>query len=122
MSNSKVTYKSVLEKVIAGTPLSTAEVDKVKALVAQLEKKSGADRKPTATQVANQGLMAAIKPVLDKEPNRLFTVSEVIKAVPAVSGMSNQKVSALMRSMAENGMAEQVKDKRKTLYRAVSAA
>lgn len=115
----KITYKSVLEKVIAGKPLTADEIEKAQALLASLEKKSGTERKPTATQVANEGLSAAIFEVMTAEPNRLFTVSELLKAVPAVAGMSNQKVSALLRGMKDKGMVEKVEDKRKSFFRAI---
>lgn len=63
-----------------------------------LDKKNAADRKPTKKQVENVGIKADIIEVVQSEPDRLFTVSEVMKALD-VPDLTNQKVSALMRQL-----------------------
>lgn len=97
MTTNKTTYKTVLTKVIEGKPLTAAETDKVRALLASIEKKSGAERKPTATQIANKGLGDQIRDFLTKDGGK-YTVNDLIKTVPALAGLSNQKVSAIVRN------------------------
>lgn len=80
-----------------------------------LSRKSSGKRKPTATQKLNETLKVSIAESM--EPNRLYTVSEIIKEVPACAGLSPQKVSPLMRQMEEAGIVEKTKEKGKTLFR-----
>ena len=82
-----------------------------------LSRKSSGERKPTATQKLNETLKTAIAESM--EPNRLYTVSEVIKEVPACAGLTPQKVSPLMRQLEESGIVEKTKEKGKTLFRIV---
>lgn len=109
---SKTTYKSVLTKVIDGKPLNTEDIEKLTALRASIEKKSGAERKPTATQLANKELGKDIIDFLTENGGK-FTVSDLIKQVPSLAGLSNQKVSAIVRTT--EGIYK-VEDKRKSYF------
>lgn len=79
-----------------------------------LTKKNSADKKPTAQQVANAGIATAI--VEGMEPNRLYTVTEVIKSIPACAELTNQRVSALLRQLVEAGKVKRTEDKRKAYF------
>lgn len=79
-----------------------------------LTKKNSADKKPTAQQVANAGIATAI--VEGMEPNRLYTVTEVIKSIPACADLTNQRVSALLRQLVESGKVKRTEDKRKAYF------
>lgn len=79
-----------------------------------LTKKNSADKKPTAQQVANAGIATAI--VEGMEPNRLYTVTEVIKSIPACADLTNQRVSALLRQLVEAGKVKRTEDKRKAYF------
>lgn len=79
-----------------------------------LERKNSSERKPTAQQIANDAIKIAILDCM--EENRLYTVTEILKAVPECNEMSNQKVSSLMRQLKEENIVEKVVDKRKTYY------
>ena len=90
-----------------------------------LDKKNSADKKPTAKQTANVGVKAEILEIVQAEPNRLFTVSDILKAL-GNPDFTNQKVSALMRQMydttGENPNGEQfalvrIEDKRKAYFK-----
>ena len=74
MTNSKMTYVAALSFVLENCPDLPADVaEKLTALKAQTEKRNSADRKPTKTQLANEGLQETILSVLSTEP---ATVSE----------------------------------------------
>lgn len=79
-----------------------------------LTKKNSAEKKPTATQVANEGLKSAIAEGM--EVNRLYTVTEIIKSVPACSELTTSKVSALLRQMVDAGIVKRTEDKRKAYF------
>ena len=93
----------------------TAElVEKINNELALLAKKNSSEKKPTATQVANEGLKDAI--VAGMERDRLYTISEVIKEVPACAELSTSKVSALMRQLIDAGKVVRTEDKRKAYF------
>ncbi len=79
-----------------------------------LSKKNSADKKLTAQQTANEGIKTAI--VEGMEVNRLYTITEIIKEVPACADMTNQRVSALVRQLVEAGLVKRTEDKRKAYF------
>ena len=82
-----------------------------------LSKKNSTDKKPTATQQANGVLKEAIIDLLvDGNP---YTVSQIIKEVPECAGLSNQKVSALMVQLVNEGQVEKVIEKRVSYFKLV---
>ena len=83
-----------------------------------LDRKNTVDKKPTATQVANEGIKADIKAFLDAHKGEKFTVSALMKSVPAIADASNQKVSSLVRQMVLDGQADRIEDKRRAYFTA----
>ena len=83
-----------------------------------LDRKNTVDKKPTATQVANEGIKADIKAFLDAHKGEKFTVSALMKSVPVIADASNQKVSSLVRQMVLDGQADRIEDKRKAYFTA----
>lgn len=81
-----------------------------------LAKKNSADKKPTAQQVANKGIADAIVSAMANEPDRLFTITELIKSVPECAELTNQRVSAIVRGLIGVSV-ERVEDKRKAYFR-----
>ena len=83
-----------------------------------LDRKNTVDKKPTATQVANEGIKADIKAFLDAHKGEKFTVSALMKSVPSIADASNQKVSSLVRQMVLDGQADRIENKRKAYFTA----
>ena len=83
-----------------------------------LDRKNTVDKKPTATQLANEGIKSDIKAFLDAHKGEKYTVSALMKSVPAIADVSNQKVSSLVRQMVIDGLAERIEDKRKAYFTA----
>ena len=79
-----------------------------------LAKKNTADKKPTAQQTANEAIKSAIVEAM--EPNRLYTVTELQKSVEACAELSNQRVSALLRQLKDEGAVVRTEDKRKAYF------
>ena len=113
----KMTYGKALAYVLDNCTIPEDVSERLTTLAAQLAKKNGAERKPTAIQVANEGYKAAI--VAFMTPATMYTVTDVIKGCEAVEGFSNQKVSALMRQLEQEGVLEKVVDKRKSYFQLV---
>lgn len=74
-----------------------------------LVKKNSADRKPTATQVANEGLKSAILEFMEEDTK--YTITDLIKSVPELEGLTNQKVSSIVKQMyADEKKGQKVED------------
>ena len=96
---------------VAGNPMLVEFIDHEVEL---LTKKNSAEKKPTAQQVANAGIATAITEGM--EPNRLYTVTEIIKEIPQCAELTNQRVSALLRQLVETGKVKRTEDKRKAYF------
>ena len=79
-----------------------------------LDKKNSTDKKPTATQVANEALKNTILDYM--EPSIGYTVTDIIKGVEECSELSNQKVSALMRALKDEGKVTKTEGKKTLFY------
>lgn len=78
-----------------------------------LNKKSGS-KKPTANQIANEGLKNVILENLTTEG---MTASEVLASATDFEGMSNQKISALLKQLVEEGKVVKISDKKKSIFK-----
>lgn len=96
-----------------------ALVDFIEHELELLAKKNSAEKKPTAAQVANEGIKDAIYNTMQE--NRLYTITELIKEVPECAKLSNQRVSALVRQMYDcaEPVLERVEEKRKAYFRKI---
>ena len=84
-----------------------------------LDRKNTVDKKPTKTQQENEVIKTTVLSAM--ESNRLYSISEMLKEFPVCKGMSNQKLSSLVRQMVLDKQVERVEDKRKAFFRKVSA-
>ena len=107
----KMTYVSALDVAI-NTVSDEAVKEKLEALRAQIAKKNSAERKPTKAQVANDGLRADIVDFLGgcDEP---MTATDIASHF----GVSNQKVTALMGRLLEDGAVVREVVKRKAYFK-----
>lgn len=110
----RMTNAKAIAYVIENCEVPTEVAEKLEKILASYEKKSSAERKPTATQVANEHLKEIIVEVLTgAEP---MTVSEVIKAHVELAELSNQKVSALMTQLVNEKVVVKTIEKRKSYF------
>ena len=87
-------------------------VEFAKGRIALLDKKASA-KKPTKTQEENVAIKAEIQSVLTSEG---VTVSELQSKSEVLAGLSNQRVSALLRQMIAEGVVSKVVDKKKSYF------
>ena len=115
MTNKKITKRDRFNALLS-IPAVQADPDMVAFIEHELEllaKKNSADKKPTAQQVANDGIKQAI---LDgMEDGRLYTITELQKSIPVCAELSNQRVSALVRQMVGVTI-NRTEDKRKAYF------
>ena len=80
-----------------------------------LDNRNSAERKPTATQIANADYKTAIVAYLAKVAVAK-TVTDLIKEVDGFADFSNQKVSALCNALAKDGKIQRAVVGRKTYF------
>lgn len=118
MNEKKITkaQKFAMLKAIPAVAENEMLVEFIDHEMELLAKKNSADKKPTAQQVANKGIADAIVFAMANEPDRLFTITEIIKSVPECAELTNQRVSAIVRGLIGVSV-ERVEDKRKAYFR-----
>ena len=79
-----------------------------------LAKKNSADKHPTAQQTANEGIKTAI--LAGMEADKPYTITDLLKTIPACADLTNQRVSALVRQMVDAGLVIRTEDKRKAYF------
>ena len=119
MTNKKMTNAQALEialKVLKETDAEkyTEVIEKLDKMLVQVNKKSSANKKPTATQVENEELkvkiLAHLKTV-DKQ-----TVFEMMKTVPDLAELTNQRVTSLVTALYKEGKVDRVVEKRRAYF------
>ena len=122
MTTSKTTNKTALLYALDNLPDAPADVrEKWQKMIDQLDKKNAAPKKLTAQQEKNESVKADLLDFLSDHEGEGFTVSDLLKMVPACEGDSNQHVSALMRALVLAGSVEKYTDKRRTYFRVAAA-
>ena len=111
----KMTQKNAIAYVLENCEIPKEVEEKLVSMKAQLEKKSkSGERKPTKTQVANEGFK---KIILDNmEQGRLYTISELTKEMPFGEELSSQRVSAIVSQLKKSGEIVRTEDKRKAFF------
>jgi hypothetical protein len=109
----KVTKKMMYEALIAKYPF-TADEKKFLLHEVELIEAKKAKKKPTKEQEANEKLKNEIVEVIG---NKALTVSAVWKSKDKwITEYSNQKFSALMNAMVEEGRLKKVTEKRVSYF------
>ena len=81
-----------------------------------LAKKNSSEKKPTAVQVANEGIKSVIVETL-AENGKMMTISEMQKVSAELGELSNQRISALIRQLINDGKVIRVEEKRKAYFK-----
>lgn len=120
MTNKKMTKRDYFNALLALKEVKGNE-ELVKFINHELEllaKKNSAEKKPTAVQIANEGIKEVILNTLT-DNGGMMTISEMQKANAELGEMSNQRISALVRQLKDDGKVERIEDKRKAYFKAV---
>lgn len=114
MSNKKMTKRDYFTAIMSKYPLTDEEKAFIEHELELLARKNTSDKKPTAQQIANDGIKTAI---LDwMEENHLYTITEIQKGVSECAELTNQRVSALVRQMVLDNIVVRTEDKRKAFF------
>ena len=112
----KMTKADYFRQIMANYPLNEDEKAFVEHELELLAKKNSAEKKPTAQQVANASVADAIYEGMVE--GTLYTITDLIKQVPACADLTNQRVSAIVRGMIGSKV-ERVEEKRKAYFRKI---
>lgn len=98
MATKKMTKREMFAQILAHTT-DEAEKEFIRHEMELLEKKNASkSEKLTPAQEANEKLKTAIVDYL-AESEKPMTISQMLKDIPECNGLSNQKVSALVRQL-----------------------
>lgn len=113
----KITKREVINAMLQENAIKSNEVYKA-YLTHELEllNKKAENKKATTTQVANEGIMETIKEVLSQS-DKAMTVTELMKTNDVLGELSNQKVSALLRKLVDNGEVVKSTENRKSVFK-----
>ena len=109
----KTTNVKALAYVLDNYDLPTEIRAKLEKMKVQFEKKNSAEKKPTATQIANEGIKNIILEVIGEKS---MTITEMQKSNSELAELSNQKISALLKQMTESGSIKREEIKRKAYF------
>ena len=113
----KMTNSKALNYVLTaeGIDLPADVREKIVNIKASIDKKNSAERKPTATQTENEGFKADILEYL-AEVGKAQTIGEIMKGCPSVADLTNQRVSAIVRQLKDDGVVVREEIKRKAYF------
>lgn len=114
----KMTKREMFEQIKANYDLTEDEVAFIDHELELLAKKNSAEKKPTAVQVANEGIKSAI--LEGMEVGKKYTITDLMKSIPACAELSNQRVSALVRQLLNADLVERTEEKRKAYFSKVA--
>ena len=118
MTNKKMTKREMFEQIKTNYNLTDAEKAFIDHELELLAKKNASEKKPTAQQVANEGLKQTIMDVLNENGGQM-TVTDIQKSCAELADLSNQRISALLRQMKDDKQVERIEDKRKAYFKAI---
>lgn len=98
MANEKMTNAKALEYVLSNCSVPSEVADKLNKMLEQTLKKSSGNRKPTATEIANEGYKELILAIANSTP---MTCTDFQKSIPEFAEFSNQKVTALVKALVD---------------------
>lgn len=112
----KMTKREKYERLLAMTEVANDKIS-VEFIEHELEllaKKNSADKKPTKAQEENIEIKNAI--VEGMENGRFYTITEMMKEIDACKELSNQRVSALVRQLKQDGVVVRKEEKGKAYF------
>ena len=114
----KMTKREMYTKILSFAEIQ-ADPELVKGIqheIELLDRKNSSDRKLSKNAAENVNLKAEILKIMSKEPDRLFTATEIWKILPNWSDYSNQRISALLKQLKDEGKITKIENKKKSLF------
>ena len=120
MTNKKMTKRDYFNTLL-GIAEVKANPELVKFIDHELEllakKNASGENKMTASQKANESIKSEILERMTNEPNRLFTITEMIKEFECCKDLTLPKVTALVTQLKNEDKVVRVEEKRKAYFK-----
>ena len=112
----KLTQKEIVEMMLADENVVANATYKeyLEGRLDALNKKSASSKKPTATQLANEGIKADILEHLTDEG---VTITHMQKHIECCADLTNQKISALLKQLVDAGSVVKYTEGRTTYFK-----
>jgi len=115
MADRKITKVEALQYVLDNATLPTDVKEKLEGMIVTLQKKSTSN-KPTAKQEENEVLKGVILSVLTDEGATVSEIQTKDERISPTIGISNQKVSSLLRQLVAEGKVKKANEGKKSLF------
>ena len=112
----KLTKREMFTAMLEKYDFTDAERDFINHEIELLIKKNSGEKKPSANQIANEGLKDIIVEALGKVEGNGVTITDLIKSDARLGAYSNQKISQLVRQLILTNVVKKVEDKRKSYF------
>ena len=109
----KMTKAEMFKALKDNYNLSVAEIEFIDHEIELLEKKNG-NRKPTKAQEENVSYKTAILEGMVE--GKAYTITDLIKSIPSIADLTNQRVSALVRQLIDEGAVTRKEEKGKAYF------
>jgi hypothetical protein len=119
MTNTKMTKREILNSMLANSVI--AENPTFKAYCEhelELLDNKKANKTPTKTQIENELLKGKILDLMSEDI--CYTCTNIVKVLCDERVQSTQKGTALLKSLADEGKVEIIRDKKSTFYKRVA--
>lgn len=114
----KMTHRDYFNSILSKYPLTDNEKDFIKGRIEALDKKANASKgKMSEKDKARAELVNALYETM--EFGEKYTITEMMKAFPCLADLTNQKVSALVRSLIETNKVVRTEAKGKAYFERV---
>lgn len=113
-NNKKMTKKEMFTQLLNNYNLTEDEIIFINHEIDLLDKKNGAIKKPTKQQEANAEIRGVIAEFM--ADGEWYTITDLMKNIPELAELSNQRVSAIVRGMKESGEVVRKEEKRKAYF------
>ena len=111
-------FTALLEKY----PFTDEERAFIEDRIEKATRKSNGERKPTAKQVQNAAVADEVYAFMAQTPDKVFTVSELLKACPAFTAIDECSASyanAIVKKLKDAGRVVRTVDKGRAYFKAV---
>ena len=98
----KVTKREMFEQIMGIEGVTPEIVEFCEHEIELLNRKRTSERKPTKTQIENEGYKTAILAILEKA-EKPMTISEIMQG-EGLEGLKNQRVSAIVTQLKNAGL------------------
>lgn len=111
-------FNALLEKY----PFTEDERAFIKDRIDKATRKTDGEKKPTAKQVANAAVANEVYAFMAQTPDKVFTVSELLKVCPAftsIDGCSASYANAIVKKLKDDGRVVRNEIKGRAYFKAV---